>query len=200
VPVFPSRPEHLAVILRAIPEFVIVLDMDGYIRYLNRLQPGQEQVEAVGRHAHEFTPPDSRALFDDHLAAMIRTGEVQEYDAEIVFPDGSNAWFRTRMLPLDTGGGERAILMLSSDVTRVRALEAEVESLRSLLPICAWCGRIRDAESEWKTLERYLRDTAGTQVSHGICPRCQDRQVRDLEDPDEPGGPGGPGRSRGDVA
>ncbi|TVP49506.1 MAG: PAS domain S-box protein [Gemmatimonadales bacterium] len=194
-PVFPSDPEHLALILRAIPEFVVVLDTDGYIRYLNRPEPGQELVEAVGRHVREFTPPDTLAQFDDHLAAMIRTGEAQAYDAEVVFPDGSRAWYRTRMLPLDIGGGERAILMTSSNVSALRALEAEVESLRSLLPICAWCGQIQDGESEWKTLEHYLHDTAGTQVSHGICPTCHERQLRGLDDPNGAGGPGGPGGS-----
>lgn len=207
---FPSDPEHLALILRAIPEFVIVLDMDGYIRYLNRPEPGYELVEAEGRHVHEFTPSDSVEKFDHHLAAMIRTGDVQQYDVEVAFP-GFHAWYRTRMIPLDMGGDERAILMISSNVTELRALEAEVESLRSLLPICAWCGQIRDAGREWKTMERYLQDTAGTQMSHGICPTCHERQFGNLGDagtpgtPGVPGGPGGPegtgaGKGRGDVA
>jgi hypothetical protein len=198
--VFPSEREHLALILRALPEFVIVLDMEGYVRYLNRPEPGSGLEDAVGRHAHEFTPPDSLALFDHHLAEMVRTGEVQEYDAEIVFPNGFRGWYRTRMLPLDMGEGERAILLISSNVTALRALETEVENLRRLLPICAWCGQIQNAESTWTTIEHYLHDTAGTQVSHGICPSCQERQFHGMDDPDGSGGPRGSGGSRGDVA
>ncbi|MGM0577950.1 MAG: hypothetical protein ACQEXJ_19645 [Myxococcota bacterium] len=57
------------------------------------------------------------------------------------------------------------------------ALE-QVETLRGLLPVCAWCKRVRDDEGYWKSLETYVRQNAGVEVTHGICPSCH----QDLDD------------------
>ena len=49
---------------------------------------------------------------------------------------------------------------------------AEVRMLRGLLPICAWCKRIRDDDGGWADLGRYLQKHGGGDVTHGICPDC----------------------------
>lgn len=49
---------------------------------------------------------------------------------------------------------------------------AEVERLRGLLPICAWCKRVRDENGTWEELERYFSDRADVLFSHGVCTDC----------------------------
>ncbi len=51
------------------------------------------------------------------------------------------------------------------------ALE-EVRTLHGLLPICAWCRRIRDDKGYWAEVESYLGRRAGADFTHGICPDC----------------------------
>jgi hypothetical protein len=41
-----------------------------------------------------------------------------------------------------------------------------------LLPICAWCKKIRDDKGCWDPLEGYLATWVGLVFSHGICPDC----------------------------
>lgn len=49
----------------------------------------------------------------------------------------------------------------------------EVRQLRTLLPICAWCKRIRDEEEgTWWKMETYIAAHMSTEVTHGICPEC----------------------------
>lgn len=58
---------------------------------------------------------------------------------------------------------------------RVRELEesqARERTLRRLLPICAYCRKIRDDQNYWQMLEDYVSVTAGVQFSHGVCPDC----------------------------
>jgi hypothetical protein len=57
-----------------------------------------------------------------------------------------------------------------------RAL-GQIRTLESLLPVCAWCKRIRDesAGNEWKPIERYIAEHTDTQFSHGMCPDCFER-------------------------
>jgi sigma-B regulation protein RsbU (phosphoserine phosphatase) len=65
---------------------------------------------------------------------------------------------------------------------RVEALEkalASVRQLQGLLPICAYCKRIRDDKNYWNQVETYLGEHADMQFTHGICPSCLDRVMKD---------------------
>lgn len=62
------------------------------------------------------------------------------------------------------------------------ALE-RVRLLSEMIPVCAYCNRVRKDETYWDTLEGFLQVHAGTQVSHGICPDCaQQHFAADVED------------------
>jgi len=51
-----------------------------------------------------------------------------------------------------------------------QALE-KITSLEKLLPMCAWCKRIRQ-DDEWMQLEEFLKEN-NQEISHGICNSCQ---------------------------
>ena len=50
---------------------------------------------------------------------------------------------------------------------------AEVKTLSGLLPICAWCKRIRTERDEWTPVEAYVHEHTEASFTHGICPECQ---------------------------
>ena len=62
--------------------------------------------------------------------------------------------------------------VLESTVSELRQALAEIRSLRGLLPVCAWCKKIRDDAGTWMALERYVEEHSDAEVSHGICPDC----------------------------
>lgn len=47
-----------------------------------------------------------------------------------------------------------------------------VRELSGLIPVCAWCHKVRDDDGYWQRLELYLRDHSRAEISHGICPEC----------------------------
>ena len=47
-----------------------------------------------------------------------------------------------------------------------------VKELEGLLPVCAWCKKVRDDEGYWQELEAYLQTRTKAAISHGICPAC----------------------------
>jgi PleD family two-component response regulator len=55
-----------------------------------------------------------------------------------------------------------------------RAL-SHVKTLRGLLPICAWCKKIRNDQGYWDQLESYLSSHTDATFSHAICPDCAAR-------------------------
>ncbi len=64
---------------------------------------------------------------------------------------------------------------------RVRELEsvlAQVKQLRGMLPICAWCKKVRNDQNYWQQVEEYIGQHSGVTFSHGICPACMAREAR----------------------
>jgi hypothetical protein len=49
---------------------------------------------------------------------------------------------------------------------------AEVQTLTGLLPICAWCKKVRDDDGYWQKVEDYLSTRSGLKFTHGICTDC----------------------------
>lgn len=52
-------------------------------------------------------------------------------------------------------------------------LENRVESLETIIPMCAACKKTRDEQGEWMTVEDYIEAQGANQVSHGVCPDCK---------------------------
>ena len=68
---------------------------------------------------------------------------------------------------------------LSDRVTELEQALARVRQLQGLLPICAYCKRIRDDQNYWNQVETYLAEHADVQFSHGICPSCFERVIQE---------------------
>ncbi|TVP76685.1 MAG: PAS domain S-box protein [Gemmatimonadales bacterium] len=164
--------DSLAKVLSALPEYVVVADMEGTILYVNRVMEGDDPESVLGTRVASHLPPDSKDTFLAALDSLKQTGEVQEYDVQAVFPGNDVRWLRSRMIPIEKEGHLVAVLFTATDVTELKAAEAEVERLRRLLPICAWCKRIHVEDGDWLTLEEHLERESGTRVSHGMCPDC----------------------------
>jgi PAS domain S-box-containing protein len=173
--------EGLGRILSAIPEFIIVIDREGTIRYVNRVEEGYEREAVIGISAEAMISPDTVENFRSALRSVRETGEVAEYEVDLTAPDGSRQWYRSRMLPVGGDSPIDLVLLVSSNVTEIRAAQAEAEKLRQLLPICAWCGRIRTDAGEWESIERYVSRSAGKRVTHGMCGDCAERDFGERE-------------------
>jgi len=61
---------------------------------------------------------------------------------------------------------------------RMLGLRHHVQQLEGLLPICAYCKRIRGGTEEWESIERYVEERSEAQFSHGYCPDCYEKHVR----------------------
>jgi ligand-binding sensor domain-containing protein len=62
---------------------------------------------------------------------------------------------------------------------RVQEAARELKVLSGLLPICAWCKKVRDDRGYWSQIEAYLSARTDTQITHGICPDCNDKLMAD---------------------
>ncbi|MBI1805469.1 MAG: response regulator transcription factor [Ignavibacteria bacterium] len=55
---------------------------------------------------------------------------------------------------------------------RILTLRTEISRLNNLLPICAWCRKVRDDKGYWQELEAYVQREQHLSITHGICQDC----------------------------
>jgi hypothetical protein len=70
---------------------------------------------------------------------------------------------------------------LETSVRELKDALDEVKTLRGIVPICAWCRKVRDDQGYWKQVERYVSDHTLARFSHGLCPDCFDAQMDELK-------------------
>lgn len=80
--------------------------------------------------------------------------------------------------------GQRMVRLERTLANKVAALEtalSDVHNLKSLLPICMYCDKIRDDDSGWRSFEDYFKQQSASNFSHGVCPDCYGRQLDELD-------------------
>ncbi len=78
--------------------------------------------------------------------------------------------------------GRRVLTIQQSLADRVKDLTeamAQIKNLRGLLPICAYCKKIRDNKDYWRQVESYLAEHTDATFTHGICPDCFTRVMNE---------------------
>ncbi len=77
---------------------------------------------------------------------------------------------------------QRVLLLQEALADRVRELEdalISVKELHGLLPMCAWCKKVRDDQNYWQEVECYIAEHSDAKVTHGICPACMEKAKAD---------------------
>ncbi len=187
-----TRPEHelehgfFAVTL----DLLCCLDFNGYFE---RLNPAWEETlgfsreELMAKPFIEFVHADDRERTLAQNRAVRAGGKALSFENRYLCKDGSYKWLRWNAISHET---QQVIYSVARDITEAKRVEAErdeltqtlraalaeVRSLRAILPICAYCHRIRDEET-WETLETYVSRHTNSRFSHGICPTCYTREM-----------------------
>lgn len=68
---------------------------------------------------------------------------------------------------------------------RILSLQGEVAQLSGLLPICAFCKKIREGDAnapaetvKWVAVETYVARRSEASFSHGVCPECHAQHLK----------------------
>jgi hypothetical protein len=57
---------------------------------------------------------------------------------------------------------------------------ADVKTLSGMLPICAWCKKIRNDEGYWQKIEAYMKSQLDLNFTHSICHDCAKKEYPEL--------------------
>lgn len=75
--------------------------------------------------------------------------------------------------------GVRLLNMRMRLSERIKQLEdalCSIKLLQGLLPMCAWCKKVRNDSHYWQQVEAYLSENSDLRFTHCICPDCLKRE------------------------
>lgn len=105
------------------PAYILLLDVEGRVEFLNRARPGMDREVIVGDSIYNRVHPDTLPHFREQLAACLASGETIEFEATGMDPDGAIIWYQTRVAPILEGNVARGWLLVSTDITDRRRAE-----------------------------------------------------------------------------
>lgn len=129
-------------------------------------------------------------------------GEPQHFEREIPDPHGGPPRYsQADYIPHIVDGQVRGFAVLVTDITRRKQMEEElraanerlttlnqelitaaknVQMLAGLLPICAWCKKVRNDDGYYQQIEAFLSERTHATFTHGICPDCARQALRGI--------------------
>lgn len=177
---------------------IAMIDVDLRLEHVNPALAsmlGSTPAELIGTRIVDISHPDDRLSLE--LAERLFKNEIPAYRVEKRYfrKDGAIIWAHLTATAIrDSSGNALFGLAMIEDITerrlynqereqliaRLQDALANVKTLSGLLPMCAWCKRIRDDEGSWSDVEHYVRHQTNADFTHGICPDCQEQVRRDL--------------------
>ncbi|GEM_PF-3331971 len=58
----------------------------------------------------------------------------------------------------------------------------EVAELREVIPICAYCKKIRTDKGYWERVEEYFSKHTHAKFTHGVCPTCKEKLLEEIKE------------------
>ena len=196
--------ERLRDIMRTVGEGVFVLDTHGRATFANPKATellGWTEQEMLGRDLHDLV--HKRRPDGDEMPAsacpvcrVLEAGEtVNVHEDYYLRKDGTFLPVAYVAAPLVREGRIVGTVSAFHDITTRKVAEAEqsrlieelqtaltnVKTLTGLLPVCAWCKKIRNDDGYWQQVDVYLREHADVQITHGMCTECSSKMLSKLE-------------------
>lgn len=69
---------------------------------------------------------------------------------------------------------------------------ASIKTLTGMLPVCAWCRRVRSDAGYWEQIEAYVSAHSGATFTHALCQDCEREHFPDTDEARGPGSRSGP--------
>jgi len=164
---------------------------DGTYRYVNRAFAagvGKAREAIIGRRIEDVFDPGEAEKRLAVLREVFESGLPKVFEVRVPRADGDRYYLTTVQPVLDAGGAVASAMCSSKEITERRRMEAQlrerlaeleaalthVKQLQGIIPICAYCRRVRKDPETWQQLEAYVAEHSGAQFSHGICSTCLD--------------------------
>jgi PAS domain S-box-containing protein len=99
------------------PDIILTINEEGRILSINRTVTGYRQEDVIGRRAHDFVLPETVPQMEAALRKAFQEGLSSSYETQSGGPNGSKAWYITRVGPVKVGGKVTCATFIATDIT-----------------------------------------------------------------------------------
>ncbi len=110
---------------------------------------------------------------------IILTAKNKPEDLALALESGADDFvakpFNAIELNARIDAGIRRIRLQNAMMDNIQELQealVHIEQLQRILPICAWCKKIRDDPKYWSSVEEYISKHLDVRFTHSVCPDC----------------------------
>jgi len=149
---------------------------------------GYSEQELSERNIEDMTYPEDVEK-SVKLSRQVLKGKIPLFSMEkrYVKKSGEILWVNLTATTIRDGEGNVLYAMgMVDDISKRKVAEQEkellisqlqdalanIKTLKGLIPICAWCKKIRDDKGYWKKVETYIEEHSDASFTAGICPKC----------------------------
>lgn len=144
------------------PDYIMMLDLDGRILYLNRTVSDLTLDQVMGKMVYEFVPDSVREDLVDCLKRVRETGRPDKYQTFYEHGSGAVLTFEAVVGPIMEHGRVAAYTVISRDVTERDRMRQKIEDLNTRLEERVE-ERTRELEGANRDLEAFVYS-----VSHDL--------------------------------
>ncbi|MCA9115296.1 MAG: PAS domain S-box protein, partial [Planctomycetaceae bacterium] len=115
------------------PEFILVVNRERRIEWINRTQPDLTREQVIGQPVINFIPRNAQAEPEDVIEHVFRTGQPHTHEVQARGEGGRICWFLSRVGPIFDEGEVTGLIVIASDITEQKEAEERDRFLREQL-------------------------------------------------------------------
>ena len=187
---------HFELLFESAPEGIAMLDGRGNVNDVNRAFAhmfGLSKEEMIGRNIVEMTASQKGKEEARTALETVMGGKNVHLETRRTGREGHPIDVSINAVPVDDGRGTNMAYVLCQDITqkkqgareredlivKLQKALADIKTLGGLLPICAWCKKVRDDSGYYHQIETFIAKHSAAKFTHGICPDCRGKFDRD---------------------
>lgn len=127
--------DQLDSVLDCAPAVIIALDLNGAIKFINRLQPGRRKADVIGADWLSFVPDTDREKTRAYLHNVLSTGAPESFELCAKSSERTNVWYSCFMGPMRSRDRVIGAVIIAQEVTEVRRVREELTAAQRLAAV-----------------------------------------------------------------
>ena len=149
---------------------------------------GYTREEVIGRPFGDFLHPEWQEHCKENFSRFLAIGEILGLELEMVRKDGAviTVFFNGKIIRDNKGNFKQTHCVLLDITSRklaeadserlleeLQAAQAEIQTLRLLLPVCSACKTYCNDKGFRHLLEAYIKQHSKVEMGSALCPACR---------------------------
>ncbi len=108
------------------PDFVLQVDAEGTILFINRTYRGLSKEQVVGTSVYDWVPEEFRPGVKSTLDHVLDSGEPRVIEYWALDADGETRWHSAHFGPIGEGGRDGTAIVIVRDITQHKEIQEEL--------------------------------------------------------------------------